>query len=80
MTVTQVVISNAAANLVQKETGQFDFGVTLSPAICPYLWLPCYAEIDITHSIEDGQAPMIMRMQEGLNGDLWIREDGPHHH
>ena len=63
-------ITNAAAILEQKETGQFGFDVTQCPVICPNL--SYYAEI--THSIEDGQAPMIMRMQAGSKGDLWIEK------
>ena len=41
-------ITNTAAILVQRATGQFEFDVTLCPAICPNL--PNYVEINITHS------------------------------
>ena len=65
-------ITNAAAILVQKETGQFDFDVTLCPhcpVICPNL--SYYVEINkITYLIEDDQAPMIMRMQAGSKEDV----------
>ena len=66
--------TNAAAILVQKETGQFGFDVTICPVICPNH--SYYAEI--THSIEDCQAPMTMRMQAGSKGDLWIEKMAHH--
>ena len=40
-----------------------------------------YAEINasVTMPIVEGEEPMIMGMQSGPNGELWIRKDGPNY-
>ena len=70
-------ITNAVAILTRdKVTGQVVLELTWCPLICPNL---PYAEINVTMPIVEGAEPMIMRMQSGPNGYLWIREDGPNY-
>ena len=68
-------ITNAAAILIRSD-GQFEVELSRCPPICPNL---PYTEIYVTLPIEDGTEPMIIRMQSGPQGYLWIREDGPNH-
>jgi len=68
-------ITNATAILVRNaENGDVGVDLSLCPAICPNL---PYTEIFVSHTIND--EPIIVRMQSGPKGDLWIREDGPTH-
>ena len=70
-------IADAAAILVRNEaTAKFEVDLKLCPPICPNL---PYAEIYGTILNVDGAEPMIMLMQSGPNGDLWICKDGPNH-
>ena len=73
-------ITNAVAILTHdKVTGQVVLELTWCPLICPNL---PYAEINgRTMPMVEAAEPqaMIMRMQSGPNGDLWIREDGPNY-
>ena len=70
-------ITNAAAILVRNEvTGKIEVDLNRCPPLCPNL---PYTEIYVTLPIEDGTEPMIIRMQSGPQGYLWIREDGPNH-
>ena len=68
-------ITNAAAILICSD-GQFEVELSQCPPICPNL---PYTEIYVTLPIEDGTEPMIIRMQSGPQGYLWIRKDGPNH-
>ena len=68
-------ITNATAILVcSAENGDVEVDLSLCPAICPNL---PYTEIFVSYAIND--EPIIVRMQSGPKGDLWIREDGPTH-
>ena len=72
-----VNITNAVAILTRdKVTGQIVFELTWCPPICPNL---PYAEINVTMPVVEGTESMIMTMQSGPNGDLWIHKDGPNH-
>ena len=76
-------ITNAVAILTRdKVNGQVVFELTRCPPIAggPKLTpnLP-YSEINVTMPIVEGAKAMIMRMQSGPNGDLWIRKDGPNY-
>ena len=75
--VLNITDSDATAILVRNEaTAKFEVDLNLCPPICPNL---PYAEIYGTILNVDGAEPMIMLMQSGPNGDLWIRKDGPNH-
>ena len=68
-------ITNATAILVRNaENGDVGVDLSLCPAICPNL---PYTEIFVSYAIND--EPIIVRMQSGPKGDLWIREDGRTH-
>jgi hypothetical protein len=68
-------ITNATAILVRNaENGDVGVDLSLCPAICPNL---PYTEIFVSYAIND--EPIIVRMQSGPKGDLWIREDGLTH-
>jgi hypothetical protein len=68
-------ITNATAIIVRNaENGDVGVDLSLCPAICPNL---PYTEIFVSYAIND--EPIIVRMQSGSKGDLWIREDGLTH-
>ena len=70
-------ITDAAAILVRNEaTAKFEVDLNLCQPICPNR---PYVEIYVTIPNVVGAEPMIMLMQSGPNGDLWIRKDGPNH-
>ena len=55
-------------------TEDYSINLSLCPAICPNL---PYSDIFVHYTIQD--EPIIVRMQSGPEGGLWIREDGPFH-
>ena len=67
-------ITNTVVILTRdKVTGQV---VLELDALCPNL---PYAEIKVTMPTVEGAESVIMRMQSGPYGDLWICKDGPNY-